>query len=176
MRVVDIAAAALGCAALFVVGCEKPPEIIRVDPPDPSKLATRPARIEAGDGAAKRIQAALINAKPGEVVELGEGRFDCRATLSLDVSGVTVRGQGPDRTILAFKEQGAGTGGEGLLITSKENVVVEGLAVEDAKGDAIKAHGHEADRLPKPAHPSGPAGRRRPTAAMGSTRCNAPSW
>jgi parallel beta-helix repeat protein len=126
---------------MFVVGCEKPPEIIRVDPPDPSKSATRPVRIEAGEGAAKRIQAALINAKPGDVVELGEGRFDCRATLSLDVSGVTVRGQGPDRTILAFKEQGAGTGGEGLLITSKENVVVEGLAVEDAKGDAIKAMG-----------------------------------
>ena len=141
MRVVEIATAALGCAALFVAGCEGKPHSIRVDPPDASKLVARPARIEAGEGAAKRIQAALINAKPGEVVELGEGRFDCRATLSLDVSGVTVRGQGPDRTILAFKEQGAGTGGEGLLITSKENVVIEGLAVEDAKGDAIKAMG-----------------------------------
>jgi len=141
VRVVDIAAAALGCAALFVVGCEKPPDRIQVDPPDASGSVARAPRIEAGEGAAKRIQAALIDAKPGDVVELGEGRFDCRATLSLDVSGVTVRGQGPDRTILSFKEQGAGTGGEGLLITSKENVVIEGLAVEDAKGDAIKAQG-----------------------------------
>lgn len=142
MRVVDMAAAALCWAAIGVVGCEKPTDSIQRDPlPASAPAAARPARIEAGEGAAKRIQAALINAKAGDVIELGAGRFDCRATLSLDVSGVTIRGQGPDRTILAFKDQGAGTGGEGLLITSKENIVVEGLAVEDAKGDAIKANG-----------------------------------
>lgn len=140
MRVVDMATAALLCSAC-VIGCEKQPDHLQVDPPDASKLVARPARLEAGEGAAKRIQAALIGAKSGDVVELGEGRFDCRATLSLDVSGVTIRGQGPDRTILSFKDQGAGTGGEGLLITSKGDVVVEGLAVEDAKGDAIKANG-----------------------------------
>jgi parallel beta-helix repeat protein len=141
VRVLDVAAAALICAATFVIGCEEPREDLRVDPPDASKLVTRPARIEAGDGAAKRLQAALINAKAGDIIELGAGRFDCRATLSLDVSGVAVRGQGPDRTILAFKEQGAGTGGEGLLVTSKEDVTIENLAVEDAKGDAIKVQG-----------------------------------
>ena len=63
------------------------------------------------------------------------------STLSLDVSGVTVRGQGPDKTILSFKDQGQGTGGEGLLVTSKEDVTIEDLAVEDARGDAIKAQG-----------------------------------
>jgi parallel beta-helix repeat protein len=141
VRVVHIAAVALGCAALVIAGCEKQPEIIRVDPPDPSKRVPPVSRIEAGEGAAKRIQAALINAKPGEVIELGAGRFDCRATLSLDVSGVTVRGQGSDRTILVYKEQGAGTGGEGILVTSKENVTIEDLAVEDARGDALKAQG-----------------------------------
>ena len=109
--------------------------------PDRGRRRVQATRIEAGEGAAKRVQAALINAKPGEVIELGAGRFDCRATLSLDVSGVTVRGQGPDRTILTFTEQGAGTGGEGILVTSKENVVIEDLAVEDAKGDAIKVQG-----------------------------------
>ena len=72
-------------------------------------------RIEAGTGAPKRAQAALINAKPGDVIELGEGRFDFTSTLSLDVSSVTLQGQGPDKTILSFKDQGPGTGGEGLL-------------------------------------------------------------
>ncbi len=139
MRIVDVAAAALGCAAVFVAGCaeQSAPVIDSLRAAD-GENATR---IEPGDGAAKRLQAALINAKAGDVIELGAGRFDCRATLSLDVSGVTVRGQGPDRTILAFKEQGAGTGGEGLLVTSQENVVIEDLAVEDAKGDAIKVQG-----------------------------------
>jgi parallel beta-helix repeat protein len=125
---------------MFVVGCEKPPVAVQADPPQ-AKPAPRAARIEPGEGAAKKIQAAMIGAKRGDVIKLGEGRFDCRATLSLDVAGVTIRGQGPDRTILTFKEQGAGTGGEGLLITAKEDVVVEGLAVEDAKGDAIKVNG-----------------------------------
>ena len=98
-------------------------------------------RIDPGPDAPKKAQAAMINAKRGDVIELGTGRFDFRATLSLDVSGVTIRGQGPDQTILSFKDQGQGTGGEGLLVTSKENVTIEDLAVEDARGDAIKAQG-----------------------------------
>jgi parallel beta-helix repeat protein len=54
---------------------------------------------------------------------------------------VTIRGQGQDKTILCFKNQGQGTGGEGLLVTSKIGVTVENLAVEDAKGDAVKVQG-----------------------------------
>jgi parallel beta-helix repeat protein len=129
---------------VFVAGCTVQPA------PEPvATTGTAPAgaragsvvRIEPGPDAPRKAQAALINAKPGDVVEFGAGRFDCRATLSLDVSGVTVRGQGPDQTILAFKEQGQGTGGEGLLITSKEDVTIADLAVEDARGDAIKVQG-----------------------------------
>ena len=43
--------------------------------------------------------------------------------------------------MLSFKDQGQGTGGEGLLVTSKENVTIQDLAVEDARGDAIKVQG-----------------------------------
>ena len=75
------------------------------------------------------------------MIELGEGRFDFTSTLSLDVSDVTLRGKGPDKTILSFKNQGAGTGGEGLLITSKDDVTVADLAIEDARGDGIKTNG-----------------------------------
>ena len=55
----------------------------------------------------------MINAKPGDVIEFGAGRFDFRSTLSLDVSGVTIRGQGPDKTILSFKDQGQGPAARG---------------------------------------------------------------
>jgi parallel beta-helix repeat protein len=109
-----------------------------VDPPARSESVIR---IDPGPDAPKRAQAAMINAKPGDVIEFGAGRFDFRSTLSLDVSGVTIRGQGPDKSILSFKDQGQGTGGEGLLVTSKENVTLVDLAVEDARGDAIKAQG-----------------------------------
>ena len=42
---------------------------------------------------------------------------------------------------LSFKEQGQGTVGKRLLVTSKEDVTLQDLAVEDAKGDAIKVQG-----------------------------------
>ncbi len=54
------------------------------------------------------------------------------------MSHVTIRGQGPDKTILSFANQQQGTGGEGLRIKCPEDVLIEDLAVEDCKGDAIK--------------------------------------
>jgi parallel beta-helix repeat protein len=128
--------------SLLLAGCAERPSSL----PDPNAALTAapPAnvvQIAAAAGAPKLVQAALINAKPGDVIELGAGRFDCNSTLSLDVSGVTLKGQGPEKTILNFKNQGAGTGGEGLLVTSKANVTLADLAVEDSRGDGIKANG-----------------------------------
>ncbi len=137
MRILNISAAALcGGLALFA-GCSNQPETTV----DPITLLERGTLIVAGPDAPKRAQAALIEAKAGDVIELGPGRFDFKSTLSLDVSGVTIRGQGVDKTILSFKEQGQGTGGEGLLITSKNDVTLENFAIEDARGDGIKANG-----------------------------------
>ncbi|HEX3726927.1 MAG TPA: parallel beta-helix domain-containing protein [Pirellulales bacterium] len=98
-------------------------------------------KIEPGPDAHKRAQTALINAKPGDVIEFTEGKFEFPSTLSLEASDVTIRGQGEDKTILSFNQQGQGTGGEGILATSKNNFTLESLAVEDAKGDAIKVNG-----------------------------------
>ena len=98
--------------------------------------------VEAGPNAQERLQAALIEAKPGDTVRIGAGRFELTDGLSLDVDRVTVRGMGPDKTVLSFKGQlGAG---EGLLVTS-DDVVLRGFAVEDSKGDGIKSKG--ADRI-----------------------------
>jgi len=137
--------------ALFTSGCADqtqpgPAASVPATPSPAAKSVASPGapkttRIEAGPDAAKQAQTALIKAKPGETVEFGAGKFDFKSTLSLDVSKVTLKGQGTDRTILSFKDQGQGTGGEGLLITSKEGVTLQDLAVEDAKGDAIKVNG-----------------------------------
>ncbi|MCW3846590.1 right-handed parallel beta-helix repeat-containing protein [Sphingomonas sp. LB-2] len=104
--------------------------------------AARTIHVEAGPNAQERLQAALIEAVPGDVVEIGAGRFDLTDGLSLDVDRVTVRGAGPAKTILSFKGQlGAG---EGLLVTS-DDVVLRSFAVEDSRGDGIKSKG--ADRI-----------------------------
>jgi parallel beta-helix repeat protein len=101
-------------------------------------LAAETHRVEAGEGAATRLQEALILAAPGDVVELGEGRFTLTDGLSLDVDGVTLRGAGMDRTVLDFTgQQGAG---EGLLVTS-DNVTLRDFAIENPKGDGIKSKG-----------------------------------
>ena len=56
--------------------------------------------------------------------------------LSLTVDNVTLRGRGMGKTILSFTEQEAGA--EGLYITS-DDVLVEDLAIEDTKGNGLKA-------------------------------------
>ncbi|WP_309088393.1 parallel beta-helix domain-containing protein [Phenylobacterium sp.] len=94
--------------------------------------------VAAGPDAQERLQTALLDAKPGDLVQLGAGRFELTDGLSLDVDNVTVKGAGPDATVLSFKGQkGAG---EGLLITS-DRVTVRDFGIEDTRGDGIKAKG-----------------------------------
>jgi parallel beta-helix repeat protein len=93
-------------------------------------------RIRAGADAEQRLQTALIEARPGDTVQLGRGRFELTSGLSLDVDRVTIRGDGHERSIISFDNQRRGA--EGLLITS-DNVTLRGFAVENARGDAIKA-------------------------------------
>ncbi|HEV7221661.1 MAG TPA: hypothetical protein VGN42_03115, partial [Pirellulales bacterium] len=64
--------------------------------------APRKISIAPGADAQRQLQTALIEAQPGDVIELAAGTFDFTATLSLDVAGVTLRGQGPDKTVLSF--------------------------------------------------------------------------
>ena len=98
--------------------------------------------IEPSDEAQQRVQEALIEAEPGDVIELAAGRYEFTDGLSLDVAGVTLRGAGPEATILDFAGQ-LGSG-QGLLITAAD-VVLRGFAVENARGNGIKSK--NADRI-----------------------------
>jgi parallel beta-helix repeat protein len=94
--------------------------------------------IKPGPEAQAKLQEALIRAKPGDQVRLRKGRYEITQGLSLDVDRVTIRGEGSDKSILSFRNQrGAG---EGLLVTANQ-VVLRDFAVEDTKGDGIKAKG-----------------------------------
>jgi parallel beta-helix repeat protein len=82
------------------------------------------------------LQTQLIDAKPGDVIEIPAGTHFFDRPLSLDgVPQVTIRGAGKDKTILSFIKQKAGA--EGLKITA-DSVTIEDLTVQDTKGDAIK--------------------------------------
>lgn len=86
----------------------------------------------------KDLQARLIKAKPGTVIEIPAGTYQLDRSLSLKVSGVTLKGAGMDKTILNFKGQKAGA--EGLLVDASD-FTIEDLALEDTKGDALKVVG-----------------------------------
>jgi parallel beta-helix repeat protein len=94
--------------------------------------------VTPGGDAQEKVQTALLDAKPGDTVQLAAGRYELTDGLSLDVAGVTVKGAGPDATVLSFKGQKGS--GEGLLISSGK-VTIRDLGVEDARGDGIKAKG-----------------------------------
>ena len=79
----------------------------------------------------------LIDAQPGDVIEIPEGVFAFDRSLSLTVDGVTIRGQGADRTILSFQNQSQGA--EGLLVTASD-FTIENLAIEDTVGDGLKVN------------------------------------
>ncbi|AQQ68642.1 hypothetical protein Mag101_14130 [Microbulbifer agarilyticus] len=93
----------------------------------------------AGDAAKfqKQLLKQLIQAQPGDVIEIPEGRYALNRSLSLNVDGVTIRGAGMDKTILSFKDQIQGA--EGLLVNASD-FTIEGLAIEDTIGDALKVN------------------------------------
>lgn len=83
----------------------------------------------------RQLQTALIRAQPGDVITIPAGVHAINRGLSLNVSGVTLRGAGMDKSILSFKGQLQGA--EGLLVNASD-VTIEDLAIEDTAGDGLK--------------------------------------
>ena len=94
--------------------------------------------IRPTDNAQFELQAALINAVPGDVVELAAGTYHFTTELNVVCDNVTIRGAGREQTILSFKNQSAGSSG---LMATGNAFVIEGLAIEDTVGNGIKVLG-----------------------------------
>lgn len=122
-------AAVLSAAILMVA-----PQLNADQPEASSKTYT----ISPGKDVQFRLQGLLIEAVPGDVIQLEAGRYDLRRQLDIVADNVTIRGRGADKTILSFKRQN--TGGQGIEATGN-NFVLEALAVEDTSGNAIKVNG-----------------------------------
>ena len=88
------------------------------------------------------LQQKLIEAQYGDVIEIPAGTHEITRSLSLNVSGVTIRGAGIDNSILSFRNQIQGA--EGLLV-SADDFIIENLAIEDTVGDALKIN--ESDNV-----------------------------
>ena len=84
------------------------------------------------------LQARIIESIPGDIIQLPAGRYEFNSEINIATDGLTIRGAGPDRTILSFKNQEAG--GAGIEATG-DAFTIENLAVEDTSGNAIKVLG-----------------------------------
>ena len=85
----------------------------------------------------KELQLQLINARAGDVITIPAGVHEINRSLSLNVSGVTIRGEGMDKSVLSFKKQVQGA--EGLLVNASD-FTIEDLGIEDTAGDGLKVN------------------------------------
>lgn len=113
-----------GGAVLVLVGCGQGTESPQPVPEESTRYETQ-------------LQTLLLDAQPGDVIEVPEGRFSFTRSLSLTVDGVTIRGAGMDKSVLSFADQIAGA--EGLLVTAND-FTIEDIAIEDTVGDALKVN------------------------------------
>ncbi|MCS7084826.1 MAG: parallel beta-helix domain-containing protein [Bacteroidia bacterium] len=93
--------------------------------------------IQPGPDAQARAQEAMLDVRPGEIIEFAAGEFHFNNTLSIvKKENVTVRGRGKDATVLVFKD--AARGAEGIRGTELKHFMIRDLTVRDPKGDGIK--------------------------------------
>lgn len=86
----------------------------------------------------KKFQRQFIEVPDDSAVNLPAGTFHLNGSLWLDgKKNVVIRGAGEEKTFLDFGKQVSGA--EGLKITNSSNIRVEGLTVQNTKGDGIKA-------------------------------------
>jgi parallel beta-helix repeat protein len=94
--------------------------------------------VQPGPNAQREFLGYLIQAIPGDVIELAAGTFNFDEDLEVSTNNITIRGKGMDTTILSYKNQHMGSKG---IEATGDNFVIEDLAVEDTRGNAIKVVG-----------------------------------
>lgn len=134
IRNVSFSSVASLIAALMLPACSEPAPA-GPPPPDYTGCDTI-VEPSANDG--EKLQEALINAAEGSMVCLGRGTYKFETELSIAKTGVMLRGQGKDSTILDFSGQKVGA--NGIQITS-DGVTVQAFTVKNMPGDGIRATG-----------------------------------
>lgn len=100
-------------------------------------LVLAPAFLHAQDDVIKQMQRQFVTATDNSVITLPEGTHQLAVSLWLEGrKNVTIKGAGMDKTILNFANQVSGA--EGIKITNCTNIILEGITVQDTKGDAVK--------------------------------------
>ncbi|MCK5860058.1 MAG: hypothetical protein KAG72_11980, partial [Abyssibacter sp.] len=106
---------------------------------DVSDTVGRTFIISPGPEATSDMVAAMVQARPKDVIEFDCGYFELDTGFQLtNTEDVLVKGCGRDETVLSFKNSQAQ---EGFLAINVRGLTVEDLTVLDPPGDAFKLKG-----------------------------------
>ncbi len=92
--------------------------------------------LEPSDDDQSTLQAAVIEAEENATVCLSAGVFSLQTELAIDRDGLTLRGMGPDVSILDFSGQDVGANG---IHVRSDHVTIRELTVSETPGDGIRA-------------------------------------
>jgi len=85
----------------------------------------------------KQLQTQFIMAEVGDTIELPAGTFRSSGSISMDEKrDIVIRGAGIDQTTISFKGQTEGA--EGIRIDNSQNITLQDMTLQDAKGDLVK--------------------------------------
>lgn len=125
------------CIAFLICSCVSAYAAFGCDESTTAALSATKV-VQPTEKAQFELQDALINASPGDVIELRAGVYHFNTELNVVCDNITIRGAGRDETILSFRNQAAGSSG---IVATGNAFVIENLAVEDTVGNAIKVLG-----------------------------------
>lgn len=104
-------------------------------------FATHGATIQVSqENFEESLNNAISQARTGDTIQMPEGLFSMSNELLINKPGLILRGEGPYKTVLSFKNQKAGPQG---ILGTKNQLVLSNFAVEDTAGNAIKVVGSD---------------------------------
>ena len=126
------------CTAMFWLTCESSTRAGSATPEQSSDLQPSVIVIKPDSASQYNLQSALINAVPGDVIQLEAGTYHFDTELNVACDNITIRGTGHRQSILSFANQTAGSSG---IVGTGNAFVIQDLAIEDTAGNAIKILG-----------------------------------
>ncbi len=87
-------------------------------------------------GDESKIVEAFLSIKDSTRILLTQGVYSFDNLSIAQVKHIKIQGEGFDKTILDFKKQSEG--GEGIRVTNVKQFVIDGLTMQDSKGDLLK--------------------------------------
>lgn len=121
----SISIVAIFCLAMLV-GCKNSAE----------KTSGYGTQLSFGPGEEEQIEEAFLSLKDSTEIFLKEGSYNFQNLSIAQVNHILIRGAGPTKTKLNFKDQKQG--GEGIRVTDVTDFKIQGMEIRDSKGDLLK--------------------------------------